>query len=195
MRGTEHLHPELQGVVNRLITECNRQGLPILITETYRTKQEQDDLYAKGRTNPGGIVTNVRYPHSMHCWGVAFDFCKNVKGQEYSDGQFFDRVGKIGQALGLTWGGSWTGFVDRPHFQLDRYGNTKQLIAKYGSPDGFKKTWKGGRVVDNVKINVNGKIIEVRAINHENQNYISLRDLEKAGFTVSYDKMPVLKTK
>jgi hypothetical protein len=178
----------MRGMAEALVKECAKNGLKVKITDTWRTKEEQA---AVPSTNTG-----VRYPYSYHCWGLAFDFCRNDGRKAYDDSDgFFSKVGKIGQSLGLTWGGVWTKPQDKPHFQTEKFGTPKQLIAKYGSPDGFKKTWKGGHVVDNVKINVNGKIIEVRAINHENQNYISLRDLEKAGFTVSYDKMPVLKTK
>lgn len=197
MRGTEHLHPELQGIVNRLIAECNRQGLPILITETLRSKAEQDGFYAQGRTKPGNVVTNVRYPHSMHCWGVAFDFCKNVKGQEYSDAAFFARVGRIGKSLGLTWGGDWTSFPDKPHFQLDRFGNTNQLISKYGTPERFLSAVNTEEErMEKIKIVINGKVKTVDVIAKDGQNYVKLRDLESDGIKIGFEnKMPTVVTK
>lgn len=195
MRGTQYLHPELQHVVAKFLDECNKQGLPVLITETWRTKQEQDDLYAQGRTKPGGIVTNVRYPHSMHCWGLAFDFCKNVKGQEYSDSAFFTKVGRIGKSLGLTWGGDWTNFPDKPHFQLDNFGNTDELIKKHGTPERFLSAESEERM-EKIKIVINGKAKIVDAISKDGQNYVKLRDLQSDGIQIGYkDKMPTVVTK
>ena len=52
-------HPRLQAMAGRLIEECGRQGLQIKIGETLRTVEEQDALYAQGRTRPGNIVTNA----------------------------------------------------------------------------------------------------------------------------------------
>lgn len=211
MRGIQYLHPELQPLVRKFEAECKKQGYPVSITETFRTKQEQDGFYAQGRTKPGKIITNAKYPYSPHCWGVAFDFCRNVRGREYDNSdKFFDKVGRIAEKLfdnteyDLFWGGDWKNFVDKPHIEMKKYmpnGTTKYLTEKYGNPDNFKKTWgatKEEYAVENTKINVDGKVIEVRAINHENQNYISLRDLEKAGLKVGYDsskKMPVVSTK
>ncbi len=213
MRGIEYLHPELQPVVEKFVDECKKQGLPVLITETWRSKQEQDGFYAKGRTAPGNIITNAKYPYSPHCWGVAFDFCRNVKGREYdnSDG-FFDKVGRIAEKLfdgteyDLFWGGDWKNFVDKPHVEMKKYmpnGSVNWLASKYGNPENFKRTWseaKKGTVyrVNQTKVRVDEKVIDVRAINHENQNYINLKDLEKAGIKIGYDnikKMPIIITK
>ena len=52
--------------------------------------------------------------------------------------------------------------------------------------------------VNQTKVRVDEKVIDVRAINHENQNYINIRDLEKAGIKIGYDnikKMPIIITK
>ncbi len=137
MRGTHLLHPELQKICDTFVKCCNFNGLNVKITDTLRTKEEQQELYAQGRTKAGEIVTNVQYPNSMHCWGVAFDICRNEKGREYdnSDG-FFDKCGTIGEALGLTWGGSWKTFKDLPHFELPEY-SIEKLKLLYKSPDNF----------------------------------------------------------
>lgn len=145
MRGVEHLHPKLQTVCDKFVNYCKLAGLNVKITDTLRSKEEQDGLYAQGRTAPGSIVTNVQYPNSGHNWGVAFDICRNEKGREYDDSDgFFAKVGKIGESLGLTWGGSWKSFQDKPHFELAEFmpdSNTKWLKATYGSPEKFKETW------------------------------------------------------
>ena len=152
MRGIEHLHPELQVCVKKFLAECKKQGLNVLITETLRTQAEQEALYAQGRTTSGKIVTNCRGYQSPHCWGVAFDFCRNKKGWEYdnTDG-FFNKVGRIAEKLldnteyDLFWGGDFKTFVDRPHVEMKKYlpnNSTKTLINKYGTPEEFMKTWK-----------------------------------------------------
>ena len=153
MRGIDKLHPELQKCVDKFLTECETQGLNVLITETLRTQEEQEKLYAQGRTEPGNIVTNCRGYQSPHCWGVAFDFCRNVKGKEYdnTDG-FFEKVGEIAKTIfddteyDLFWGGDFKSFVDKPHIEMIKYlpnNSTKWLISTYGTPEEFMKTWKG----------------------------------------------------
>lgn len=152
MRGIDKLHPKMQMACNKFLEECERQGLDVCITETLRTQTEQEALYAKGRTEPGKIVTNCRGYQSPHCWGVAFDFCRNVKGKEYdnSDG-FFEKVGKIAKTIfdnteyDLFWGGDFKTFVDRPHIEMIKYlpnNSTKWLIDTYGTPEEFMKTWE-----------------------------------------------------
>lgn len=148
------LHPELQKKIQELMTLCVKNGITIGISECVRTVAEQNALYAKGRTAPGHIVTNCRGTdyRSMHQWGVAFDFYlkydanrdgKITSTDAYYDATgLFEKVGKLGQSIGLEWGGSWTSIIDKPHFQLPQWGSTaKNLIAKYGTPDKFMKTW------------------------------------------------------
>ena len=140
------LHPRLQEIVKEFEKRCKAAGLNVLVTETYRSKAEQDALYAQGRTKPGNIVTNAKYPLSPHCWGVAFDFCRNVRGREYDDSDgFFKRCGEIGKSLGLFWGGDFRSFVDKPHLELAKYlpnNSVKTLQKQYGTPENFIKSWK-----------------------------------------------------
>lgn len=139
------LHPELNKKLDDLVEKCEAKGLRIKITDTVRTKSEQDALYAQGRTVAGAIVTNVKYPNSMHNWGIAADFCRNDGKGAYNDADgFFAKVGEVAESIGLEWGGRWTGFVDKPHLQMSGWGSTpKKLIERYGTPEEYKKTWKG----------------------------------------------------
>ena len=152
MRGIDKLHPELQVCVTKFLAECKKQGLNVLVTETLRTLEEQEELYAQGRTKPGNIVTNARGYQSPHAWGVSFDFCRNEKGREYdnSDG-FFEFVGEIAKTIfdgteyDLFWGGDFKSFVDKPHIEMIKYlpnNSTKWLIDTYGTPEKFMKTWE-----------------------------------------------------
>lgn len=144
-RDKTKLHPRLQEIVKEFENRCKAAGLKVLVTETYRTKAEQDALYAQGRTKPGDIVTNAKYPLSPHCWGVAFDFCRNARGRAYDDSDgFFRKCGEIGKSLGLFWGGDFRSFVDKPHLEMAEFlpnNSVKTLQAKYGTPENFIKTW------------------------------------------------------
>lgn len=157
-RNVSELHPALQAKVSQLITLCAQNGITIGISECVRTVAEQDALYAKGRTKSGSIVTNCKGTSysSMHQWGVAFDFYlkMDVDGDgQISDDAFnnatklFNKVGQLGQSIGLEWGGSWKSIKDLPHFQLPDWGSTATKLKKqYGTPEKFRATWSSSKV-------------------------------------------------
>ena len=120
--------------------------MKIGIGECLRSVSEQNELYAKGRTKPGRIVTHAKGTDygSMHQWGIAFDFYRNDgKGAYNASGDFFHKVGKIGTGLGLEWGGNWKNIKDMPHFQLPDWGSTPaKLRQKYKTPERFMKEWR-----------------------------------------------------
>lgn len=93
-------------------------GYAIRVTHTLRTMDEQQHLYAKGRTLPGPIVTNAQPGQSPHNHGMAFDVCfaGNIPYPPEQDVRW-EELGRIGEALGLEWGGRWRTLQDRPHFQ------------------------------------------------------------------------------
>lgn len=137
------LHPQLNFKLGKLLDRCEKQGIYLIITEGFRTKEYQDALYAKGRTVPGKIVTNAKGStySSQHMWGIAFDIAINDKHLTY-DVPTIKKVAKIAKKLGLGWGGDWTSIVDTPHFYLKQWGSTTtQLRYEYGVPANFKKTW------------------------------------------------------
>ena len=139
------LHPELREICRRFLAECAAQGLKAAVADGFRIKAEQDALYAQGRTAPGSIVTNARYPMSAHNWGLAFDIYRNDgKGAYNNSDGWFERCGRVGKAMGLFWGGDFASISDRPHFELKALlpGNSvSQLVRKYGTPEEFMKTW------------------------------------------------------
>lgn len=114
-RDISALKENAQRACNLFLAECRRQGLNVLITETYRSQARQNYLYAQGRTNPGKKVTWTK--KSRHTSGRAWDICKNVKGGEYSDSSFFKKCGAVAKSLGITWGGTWK-TPDTPHFEI-----------------------------------------------------------------------------
>lgn len=158
MRDITELHPRLQTKLALLKEECEKQGIDILFSECLRTKEEQDSLYAQGRTTPGNIVTNAKGStySSQHQWGIAADFYldEDVDGDgEKKDDSFnnstglFDHVGSIAKSIGLGWGGDWTSFKDRPHLYLPDWGSTtSKLKQQYGTPEQFMQTWGDGKI-------------------------------------------------
>ena len=164
MKDVTQLHPTLQKKIKELKKLCADNGITIRITECLRTVSEQDALYAKGRTKPGSKVTNCQGKSysSMHQWGVAFDYVIDQDTDKDGDVDISDLynvklmnvVGKLGQSIGLEWGGSWKSIVDKPHFQLPDWGSTPaKLKAKYGTPEKFIATWSKTTKV--VKSNTN----------------------------------------
>lgn len=124
------LRPDVAANCRLWQERCKTAGLNVLITNTVRDKEYQEYLYAQGRTRPGSIVTNGRTPtfHSDKA-GLAWDFCKNVKGHEYDDPAFFRKAAEIAKEMGFSWGGDWRSFPDSPHIQWDNHGQgTSSMI-------------------------------------------------------------------
>ena len=131
-RDINRLRPDVAANCRKWLERCKAAGLNVLITNTVRDKEYQAYLYEQGRTRPGGIVTNSKTP-TFHAdtAGLAFDFCKNVKGHEYDDIDFFKKAAAIAKEMGFSWGGDWKSFVDRPHIQWDNHGAwTSKMILE-----------------------------------------------------------------
>lgn len=140
------LKPELQDIIIKFIDKCEQQNLKVLITQTFRSKAEQDQIYAKGRTAPGNIVTDVRYPNSAHCWGIAFDIARNIPDHLYDSNEFFVKCSVIAKSLGLRWGGDWKKTKDSPHFELPI--GVGSLILQHKNPTNYIKSWEVLEEVD-----------------------------------------------
>ena len=140
------LHPYLDYLLGIMIKYSNKENIYLIVTEGYRTKERQDELYAQGRTKSGKIVTNAKGSsyQSQHQWGIAFDIAIANKGHTF-DMLYIKKVANITKkhCKSLGWGGDWTDFPDNLHFYLKKYGSTTfSLKSQYGTPDKFIKTWK-----------------------------------------------------
>lgn len=71
-RDLRHLQPRTRQKVERALAACRadpelgRVGLTVLVTCTWRSDEDQERLYAQGRTEPGPIVTRARAGESDH---------------------------------------------------------------------------------------------------------------------------------
>ncbi|ESU71115.1 peptidase [Geobacillus thermopakistaniensis] len=113
------VHPLVAAKARQLIEQAYKEGINVIITQGLRTIEEQNELYAQGRTKPGKIVTNAKGGYSYHNFGLAFDFALlNPDGSvSWNVDDKWKRVAQIGKSLDLEWGGDWKDFKDYPHFQ------------------------------------------------------------------------------
>jgi peptidoglycan LD-endopeptidase CwlK len=134
------LLPEVRPIARSLVQKASASGITIKIISGLRTCEEQDVLYAQGRTKPGAIVTNVRGGYSNHNFGIAFDVGVFEGNKYLPDSPKYKAVGVLGMDLGLEWGGSWKSIVDQPHFQLRPAWATdlteKQMLAELRARQG-----------------------------------------------------------
>lgn len=130
------IHPKLRQEAIDAI-EAAEAGFPpylaIRVVQGFRTWEEQDELYAQGRTKPGKKVTNAKGGWSFHNFGRGLDF--GILEDKDRNGTFevlswdtardldkdgiidWQEVVKQFEARGWEWGGKWRTFKDYPHVQ------------------------------------------------------------------------------
>ena len=127
-----NLHPSIRQQATEFINKAEAEGIKLRITSGLRTFAEQDKLYAQGRTEPGAIVTYAKAGESTHNYGLSFDVVPIVNGKaDYNTD--WDRIALIGKSFGFQWGGDWSGFEDKPHFEKTFGLSIAQLQNLYNS--------------------------------------------------------------
>jgi len=146
----EYIHPKLKNELKQIYKEiCDLFPSPnigVRFVQVLRTFEEQDALYAQGRTKPGSIVTKAKGGQSYHNYGLAIDFCllndKNGDGKIAADEIVWNRdtdldkdhivdwmeVVKVFTKYGWVWGAS---FKDYPHFEKNFGIHWRNLFIKY----------------------------------------------------------------
>jgi peptidoglycan L-alanyl-D-glutamate endopeptidase CwlK len=121
----EGVHPKLVEKVKRILFALAELGHPMIVTDGPRTRAQQAELYAQGRTKPGKIVTYADGVTSLSNhqvrsdgFGYAVDCAFLVKGKPAwpEDGPW-KLYGEAAKSQGLRWGGDWKK-PDRPHIEL-----------------------------------------------------------------------------
>ena len=112
------LHPQVQPLARELVKIAAEHGVEIRVISGNRTYEEQNVLFAQGRTTAGKIVTRAQGGWSNHNFGLAFDIGVWENGQYQPESKSYRIVGNLGKAIGLEWGGDWKSIVDEPHFEV-----------------------------------------------------------------------------
>lgn len=156
----KQLHPKLQEEVKDLylnqIVPALTGGVSCRFAYTLRTIEEQNEIYAQGRTKlfdkQGkrlGIVTNAKGGQSYHNYGLAIDIVlidnvsaywdtiKDFDGDSIPD---WMEVVKIFKKNGWEWGGDFSK-PDSPHFQKTFGYTWNQLFDKYNQKDFISGTY------------------------------------------------------
>lgn len=114
---------ELRRRVQCVVRDWHRQNPKqprLIVTCGMRTHEEQERLYAQGRSTPGRIVTHAPPGSSLHEYGhaVDFGFVDDVaREMDWAEWRFV-RLGEILLRYGIEWGGTWPGRQrDMPHGQ------------------------------------------------------------------------------
>jgi peptidoglycan L-alanyl-D-glutamate endopeptidase CwlK len=139
MKAIDTLDTDVRALCDRHLALCLMEGIVLRVTDGFRSFARQAELYEQGRTTPGAIVTHARPGHSWHTWKRAYDVCivtfpADLTPKDVYDGPW-ERVGAIGESLGLTWGGHFT-HPDRPHWEYPNGRTIAGMLAKY--PNGLE---------------------------------------------------------
>ena len=111
----DDLDPRFRPVAMELVACCVEAGIPVMIVDTLRTPEEHRVNVANGRSWTS---------HSKHLDGLAIDICPYDtyqlhgpdKLQWNANDPVWQKIGQIGESLGLRWGGRWTQ-KDMGHFE------------------------------------------------------------------------------
>ena len=146
----ERLHPTIREEVAKIIEQCDEAltgKAKVRITQGFRTPEEQEILYAQGRTSPGKKVTNAKGGRSIHNYGFAIDICLIIDGKEASwntkkdwdNDQIADwyECVKIFAKHGYEWGGNWKTFKDMPHFEKRNFNSWRKLSKLKKDKNGY----------------------------------------------------------
>ena len=128
-RDLNHLHPTFKPLCEAFIKQCKDDGIEVIITCTHRSNEEQNALYALGRTIKGKKFTNAKGGQSKHNFTIdgkpaakAFDFViidpvTDKPVWRTSDIRWTLAVA-IGKELGLTSGADWKTLKDFGHMEI-----------------------------------------------------------------------------
>ena len=125
-RNLTDLCPELRTLCLQWQNKIKEAGHDAVIICTWRSPAEQLVAYKSG------LSKRLQGPHNYvdangHPASRAFDFCVLINGKitwnttvsdDTSGHPAYEELGKIGESLGLEWGGSWKSLKDMDHLQL-----------------------------------------------------------------------------
>lgn len=147
----ELMHPSIRVELKNQYEFINSKlpkNVRLRFSYTLRTVQEQDALYAMGRTSLGKIVTNAKGGQSIHNFGLAFDIVMlydtdnngSFETARWDLDKNFMKVVNYFKSQGWEWGGDWKKFKDAPHFQFKKDNGssyTWQFLKNLNKQNGY----------------------------------------------------------
>lgn len=127
------LHPAVRDDFQAFVEEAE-EGLGIIlrVAQGLRTVEEQDGLYAQGRTKPGNKVTNAKGGQSYHNYGLAIDVVPLINNGTALDWNFdYKKLLPYAKKYNLVWGGNFKTIVDKPHFEKTFGFNWSELLRRH----------------------------------------------------------------
>lgn len=120
----KELAPGFARKLHTVLLVLESEGINMRIVQGLRSWQQQDDLYAQGRSRPGNIVTKVKGGYSWHCFGLAADCVPDAdpdtpgfQPEWDAHNAHYARFVAVAKAQGLVAGAEWRTFPDYPHVQ------------------------------------------------------------------------------
>ena len=143
------LHPSIREQLKADYLEINKRlpkGVRLRFAEGLRTIKEQDELYAKGRTKAGKIVTNATGGQYIHNYGLAFDIVilldtegnGTFKTASWKVDKHWMQVVEFFKSKGWTWGGDFKSLYDAQHFEYSK-GKTWRDFKAMEQVNGYPK--------------------------------------------------------
>ncbi len=124
-RDPKHLCPEMRAKLVEFLARAREHGVDPLIYCTFRSPEEQRELYGYGRNGDKRqkVTWTLKSKHNLvdskgNPASEAWDCVPVVKGKlRWDDDRGYRILAEIAVQLGLKWGGE---FGDSPHFELVR---------------------------------------------------------------------------
>ena len=120
------LEPMTRQLVERIVMSAQQMGIALMIYETYRSQERQQELFNSG-------ATKLRRA-GVHHYGLACDLVRSIGGEPSWKGDF-TFLGELARSCGLIWGGDWGApyikhsFVDSVHVQRCTVARQGDLFA------------------------------------------------------------------
>ena len=108
------LEPTTRALVQQIVQAAQQMGIDVMIFETYRSQDRQQQLFNQGATRLRAV--------GVHHYGLACDIVRVIAGEPSWKGDF-SLLGQLAHSAGLIWGGDWghpgikTDFPDLVHVQ------------------------------------------------------------------------------
>jgi len=132
VRAVSLLEPVTRAAVASLIVKAAASGIELMVTETFRSEDRQQELFARGATELRTV--------GVHHFGLACDLCKVVDGKPSWGGDWTFMVGlcaEVGLISGVNWGlpNERHSFIDADHVQRCTVAEQSALFAGTWYPD------------------------------------------------------------